>query len=97
MFNKDHSEYSGPIRLYKNTKYNHYLPATQEMFDHYDSLSEYIVIGESQTIQIDCVSDTRQQEIEILEQDIRDGKIGHQVWLDQMRGKIQSLRAIEAC
>lgn len=53
-----------------------------------------VVIGSCE-VDVELDTDTRQAEVEALNTEIMNRCAAHQLWLDMMNGKIQSLLAIE--
>lgn len=83
--------YTGKIYFLKHIKYGHVIAHIENSLT-----DDYVFVGESEEISVDFITDTREVEIELLEAEIKKKSIEHQVFLDTMSGKIQSLRAIEA-
>lgn len=83
--------FNGKVYFFKDMQYGYIA-----IMDSRNSLSSgYIFLGESEEISVDFV-DTREAEIKALEDAVTKKSIEHQLFLDTMSGKIQSLRAIEA-
>ena len=87
--------YTGKIYFYKNIKYS-YVNVSMEGDTYFENSVDHVLVGESEVVSVDMVVDTRAAEIELIETEVKKKSIEHQVWLDTMSGKIQSLRAIEA-
>jgi hypothetical protein len=86
--------FTGTIKFYKSLKYD-YITTDHNSDGHLDNHKEYVFLGETQVVSVDLKTDTRAEEIELIEEEVAQRSIDHQVWLDTMSGKIQSLRAIE--
>ena len=87
--------YTGKVYFFKNVKYD-YIVSVHGDAEYYFKCSEHVLVGETEIIRVDFITDTREAEIEAIESEMAKKKIEHHVWLDTMSGKIQSLRAIEA-
>lgn len=92
MISSNVGGYKGEIIFYKNIEYNFIEVIINPSNDYLDDVNRIFLASTFVDVKF---NDTREDEIEALENQIKQEKIEHQLSLDILSGKIQSLRAIE--